>query len=147
RAQGILTKSDRQIGWYRYEPVVQKVSRNPSLSAILPRCRRSADSVARRSQAATLRVARPANLVGPGQGELADVEVPGTEAGFRVRGVEPPRAFEGLVEAEPRDLGRLLGDPLPPQSQRLRVVLAELELVGDVQRGVPGQGLLDRLDR
>ena len=42
---------------------------------------------------------------------------------------------------------KLLGLEIPPRAQWMRVMLAELELVRDVQGRVAGQRLLDRLDR
>src|SRR3954465_791531 len=82
-----------------------------------------------------------------GYAELGDVEIPGAEPGLGVREVQRPHAAERLVETERGHGGRLLLERDPPPVQRLRVVPAEAELVGDPQRRVRGERSLDRLDR
>src|SRR3954452_21341932 len=81
------------------------------------------------------------------EGQLLHVEVLRGEAGAGVLQVEVPEAQEGLVESETEHLVvRGAERPVPP-SQRLGVVAAERELVGQPQRRVlPGQ-LVDRLHR
>src|ERR1700729_3765886 len=62
----------------------------------------------------------------PVQGELADVQVPGPEAGLGVAQVEQPHADEDVIEAERDDLVPAGVEPIPPDLQRLPVVRAEV---------------------
>ena len=84
--------------------------------------------------------------VGPGEGQLRDVDVAAREASLRVREVEVPHPHEELVEAERVHGVALRQEPAVPPAQRLGVVAAHLELLGEPEGGLVAGDLVDHLD-
>ena len=79
--------------------------------------------------------------------ELRDVEVAGGEPGFAVREVEVPHPTEPAVEAEFVDRFPVGVEPGAPLAQRGRVVRAERAALRHPQRGVPGEHVVDGVER